>query len=735
MADFTNEGYSFDLTADKLSFTGTTKPTLTNPNSADTLINVSSGSSTITATNGVSLDKATIQLMNTNIFGENFNGSLSVNGDLSLTDSLIVNDGQANFNVNGKVSATNTTFVAGVSDLSRVTSNGFYIMSASKGFQGSSDTQKITDTAAGNIADLIIHKQFVNVSSNLLDSKYAGGTGTINRSDLHQLFENQDLNALYDAKLVEKGNALYVDGSIKNTFINTNKTLDAKALNAAIKTEFQKQKTALEALYKYDSANQAESGLFATNKQAVNTKITEYTKEGGTIATSQKAVDEAKAKLDEANKGTDQSAIKTAQEAYNTATQKLESDKKTLNELNNRLAQYNSLIAQIKNQTTSLNTKLDANYDITAGQKGQIFASLATSNVGGKIAGTANYIFDDGRVINDIEKSARSTAGNSALNSPVGAINMSNDMAISNRLAKFSNPYSTMGIGEKFAAGNGIASDSTYAYGARSYDNNVWANVIGGANIIDSNSGALYGVSAGYDRLVGEDTILGAYLTYANSEVKTSLANQESDNLQLGLYTRTLYGNSEFDFKSYAQFGWTDQDRFIAGTTNSSDFTRKFLGASGTYGYVFDMGNDLYIKPLAGLNLYYSFTPDYNENGAYAQHVRSQTNFDASIEAGAEFRKYLSKESYVYATPKIEQYVITSGDDYTARFLGSPTSFTINGSDKKKTYGSFIVGGDINIKDQWAFTFAAGVKHLLSGKINDESETYLSGNVGLKYQF
>ncbi|HDZ5007184.1 TPA: autotransporter outer membrane beta-barrel domain-containing protein [Campylobacter jejuni] len=110
------------------------------------------------------------------------------------------------------------------------------------------------------------------------------------------------------------------------------------------------------------------------------------------------------------------------------------------------------------------------------------------------------------------------------------------------------------------------------------------ANIIGGANIIDSKSSALYGVSVGYDRLVGEDTILGVYLTYANSEIKTNTAKQESDNLQLGLYSRTLYGNSEFDFKGYAQFGWTDQDRFIAGTTNSSDFTRKFLGASGTYG-------------------------------------------------------------------------------------------------------------------------------------------------------
>ncbi|HEF2302014.1 TPA: autotransporter domain-containing protein [Campylobacter jejuni] len=619
-------------------------------------------------------------------------------------------------------------------DLSRVTSNGFYIMSATKGFENAASSDKsFTDVSSGNKGALVFHNPLVNISSNLMNQDYAGGVGTITNFD--QIAPTTDLSSLYATELVQKGNSLYVNG---NLAITRGNRVDFDALNTAIKAEFTKQKTALEALYKNEKGS--ETGTFATNKKAVNDQITKYNKKDGTIETSQKAVDTAKTQLDEANKKGEQEAIKTAQKAYDAAVKKLEDDKKTLSELNNRLAEYNALIEDIKNKTANLNDKINnAKFDIRAGQKGQIFASLAESNVGGKLAGTADYIFANGKVINDVERAAQSNAGNSALNAPIGAINMSNDMAISNRLAKFSNPYSTVNVasleGLKFAAGNGIASDSQYAYGTRSYDNNVWANVIGGANIIDSKSGALYGVSVGYDRLVGEDTILGAYLTYADSKIKTSMVNQESDNLQLGLYSRTLYGNSEFDFKGYAQFGWTDQDRFIAGTVNSSDFTRKFLGASGTYGYVFDMGNDFYIKPLAGLNLYYSFTPDYNENGAYAQHVQSQSSFDTSIEAGAEFRKYLSKESYIYATPKIEQYIITSGDDYTARFLGSPTSFTINGSDKKKTYGSFIVGGDVNIKNQWAFTFSAGVKHLLSGKVNDESETYLSGNIGLKYQF
>lgn len=502
-------------------------------------------------------------------------------------------------------------------------------MSATKGFENAASSDKsFTDVSSGNKGALVFHNPLVNISSNLMNQDYAGGVGTITNFD--QIAPTTDLSSLYATELVQKGNSLYVNGNLATTRGNR---VDFDALNTAIKAEFTKQKTALEALYKNEKGS--ETGTFATNKKAVNDQITKYNKKDGTIETSQKAVDTAKTQLDEANKKGEQEAIKTAQKAYDAAVKKLEDDKKTLSELNNRLAEYNALIEDIKNKTANLNDKINnAKFDIRAGQKGQIFASLAESNVGGKLAGTADYIFANGKVINDVERAAQSNAGNSALNAPIGAINMSNDMAISNRLAKFSNPYSTVNVasleGLKFAAGNGIASDSQYAYGTRSYDNNVWANVIGGANIIDSKSGALYGVSVGYDRLVGEDTILGAYLTYADSKIKTSMVNQESDNLQLGLYSRTLYGNSEFDFKGYAQFGWTDQDRFIAGTVNSSDFTRKFLGASGTYGYVFDMGNDFYIKPLAGLNLYYSFTPDYNENGAYAQHVQSQSSFDTS---------------------------------------------------------------------------------------------------------
>lgn len=728
-----NNGFSFNLTADKVQF-----------NKDDKYLNaiyVGSGDSIITTKEGVELNDTFINIATGDYFNHSYNGSLTINGNLKLTDSSILNQGDAKFHVNGKVTASNTQFGVSVDDFDRVTNNGIVIMTASEGFESLDKDKTFTDIDSGNFGVIYVHNKLVNISSNLMDSEYAKDTGTITEADFKKIAPTHDLSgrdSLYETELVQQGNNLYVSGNFDKAKFYTNGRLDFDKLNTALKKEYAAQKSDLEILYKNNAGN--ESGFFLENRQKVDAEVKTHAIE---ISSSEAKVSRAKLTLDEAKKGNDSKRIKEAQKVYDNAKKKLDSDKKILDELKNRLAEYDRLIEEVKNKTADLDKKItgftDGGSGVQMGQKGQIFASLAESNVGGKVSATAGYIFSNDKAIDDIEKAGRSNAGNSALNSPVNAINMSNEMAISNRLAKFSNPYSTIKLAslawEKFAAGEGIASDSTFSYGARAYENNIWANVIGGANIIDSNSGSLYGVSVGYDRLIGEETILGAYLTYANSETKTSTIEQKSDNLQFGLYLRMLYNNSEFDFKTYAQFGWTDQNRLIAQTINSSDFTRKFLGASGSYGYVFDIGNDLYIKPLAGLNIYYSLTPNYNENGPYAQHVRSQSNFDASIEAGTEFRKYLSKESYIYATPKIEQYIITSGDHYTARFLGSPTSFTINGSDKKKTYGSLIVGGDVNIKNAWAFTFSAGVKHLLSGKVNNESETYLSGNIGLKYQF
>ncbi|TKX30961.1 autotransporter domain-containing protein [Campylobacter estrildidarum] len=726
---YLDKGYSFDLTAKNVIFISPSAK-IQDEMSRSAGINVANGHSTITADHVV-FDHGFINLVNGSYFNNGhkkdvYNGSLTINGDLILNNSevssTVYTQGASSFYVNGKVTAKDTDFAIGVEDLSRATPYGYYFMTASKGFENGYDNKKtFTDVTSGNTADMTWNHRLVNISADLMRTDLAENTGTFTEADFANVFSNQDLDRLWDFNLVQSGNNLYINGNLDDRIYRNGK-IDFNELNSAVKAIIADKINSLLKLSNNYGSNplNGANGIFDTKKHevaiALNTQKNEVEIIEGRLETLNKNATANKVEIDR-------------------LTKTLQDQRKILAELQNRFNEYTALIENVQNQIAILAPKLNENYRIEADQKGRIFASLAGSEVGGKIIGATDYILGSGKAVRDVEKAANSNAGNSALNTPIGAINIANDMAISNRLAKFSNPYSTMIAGESFAAGNGTASDSSFAYGSRSYANNVWANAIGGANIIDGNSGALYGVSIGYDRLLGENTILGAYLTYANSDLKTDLVKQESDNLQVGLYSRTLHGNHEFDFKGYAQFGWTDQDRQIVDSINSSDFTRKFLGASGTYGYVFDVGHDFYIKPLAGLNLYYSFTPDYTESGTYAQHVRSQSNFDASLEAGAEFRKYLSKESYIYAIPKIEQYIVTSGDDYTARFVGSPVSFTVDGSDSKKTFGALILGGDINFANQWAFTFSAGVKQLLSGKVDDQDETYVSGNIGLKYQF
>ncbi|RAX51327.1 autotransporter outer membrane beta-barrel domain-containing protein, partial [Helicobacter sp. 11-8110] len=165
-------------------------------------------------------------------------------------------------------------------------------------------------------------------------------------------------------------------------------------------------------------------------------------------------------------------------------------------------------------------------------------------------------------------------------------------------------------------------------------------------------------------------------------------------------------------------------------------FDQKFFGLSANVGKVFDFSNSWFVKPFAGVNYYYSYTPDYTERGSIlAQSVQSNTNNSVSLEAGLESRKYFSESSYLFITPKIEQYVINNGDDYVGRFAGSTTSFRIASAEKKKTYGQLIVGGNIAINDSLSLNAGIGAKQILAGKVDSKNETYINGNIGLKYRF
>ncbi|HDZ5373230.1 TPA: autotransporter adhesin CapC [Campylobacter jejuni] len=383
----------------------------------------------------------------------------------------------------------------------------------------------------------------------------------------------------------------------------------------------------------------------------------------------------------------------------------------------------------------------NSNLNLSANDKASILALRSITEQLGSIG--ADLASREGvKLALDIKKDTDNTGKSvSNLNSASSAVNttmnISNDVSIGSRVAMLNNPFGTYASkmnGLKFAA---LDSDMRPSY-VNEYTNSVWANAFGGANIIDGDSGAMYGATVGVDKQANDDVLWGTYFTYANAKIKDNNLEQKSDNFQLGMYsTINIAPQWELNLKAYAQVSPTKQDNVQIDGAYNSDYTSKFLGLSANAGRVFDLSdNTLFIKPFAGVNYYFSYTPSHTENGAIAKDIDSMKNNSVSIEVGAEFRKYMNENSYIFVTPKIEQFVINSGDDYTANLAVNNAFFTsVEANNKKKTYGQIIVGGNVDFTNQLSMNLGFGAKQILAGKVDNKNETYLSGQVGLKYKF
>ncbi|HEG0284522.1 TPA: autotransporter adhesin CapC [Campylobacter coli] len=383
----------------------------------------------------------------------------------------------------------------------------------------------------------------------------------------------------------------------------------------------------------------------------------------------------------------------------------------------------------------------NSNLNLSANDKASILALRSITEQLGSIG--ADLASREGvKLALDIKKDTDNTGKSvSNLNSASSAVNttmnISNDVSIGSRVAMLNNPFGTYASkmnGLKFAA---LDSDMRPSY-VNEYTNSVWANAFGGANIIDGDSGAMYGATVGVDKQANDDVLWGTYFTYANAKIKDNNLEQKSDNFQLGMYsTINVAPQWELNLKAYAQVSPTKQDNVQIDGAYNSDYTSKFLGLSANAGRVFDFSdNTLFIKPFAGVNYYFSYTPSHTENGAIAKDIDSMKNNSVSVEVGAEFRKYMNENSYIFVTPKIEQFVINSGDDYTANLAVNNAFFTsVEANNKKKTYGQIIVGGNVDFTNQLSMNLGFGAKQILAGKVDNKNETYLSGQVGLKYKF
>ncbi len=416
------------------------------------------------------------------------------------------------------------------------------------------------------------------------------------------------------------------------------------------------------------------------------------------------------------------------------------------------LQQQKTELEQLKQEAEKNGGKIDdekyidlvnknLNLNLSANDKASILALRSITEQLGSIG--ADLASREGvklalQIKKDTDNTGKSVSNlNSASSAVNTTMNISNDVSIGSRVAMLNNPFGTYASkmnGLKFAA---LDSDMRPSY-VNEYTNSVWANAFGGANIIDGDSGAMYGATIGVDKQANDDVLWGAYFTYANAKIKDNNLEQKSDNFQLGMYsTINIAPQWELNLKAYAQVSPTKQDNVQIDGAYNSDYTSKFLGLSANAGRVFDFSdNTLFIKPFAGVNYYFSYTPSHTENGAIAKDIDSMKNNSVSVEVGAEFRKYMNENSYIFVTPKIEQFVINSGDDYTANLAVNNAFFTsVEANNKKKTYGQIIVGGNVDFTNQLSMNLGFGAKQILAGRVDSKNETYLSGQVGLKYKF
>lgn len=582
------------------------------------------------------------------------NGSLTVNGDFSATNSAIVSMKSDTFKVNG----TATLKEAGLGFLSQSYSNldvNDFIALRAKDIK----TDKLNDET--NAGALILKS-----ASSYIDESLLNGDDSIASLDV-TAEDNKYGGVFVDYKLSLKN-----CGGDKCLVINGGATAAAKKL---------------------------------TNQIAVDLEAITRIIDGLDNEQAKEALQEQKTELEQLKQEAMQNGGKIDDEKY----------------------------IDLVNKNLNLN--------LSANDKASILALRSITEQLGSIG--ADLASREGvKLALDIKKDTDNTGKSvSNLNSASSAVNttmnISNDVSIGSRVAMLNNPFGTYASkmnGLKFAA---LDSDMRPSY-VNEYTNSVWANAFGGANIIDGDSGAMYGATVGVDKQANDDVLWGAYFTYANAKIKDNNLEQKSDNFQLGMYsTINVAPQWELNLKAYAQVSPTKQDNVQIDGAYNSDYTSKFLGLSANAGRVFDFSdNTLFIKPFAGVNYYFSYTPSHTENGAIAKDIDSMKNNSVSVEVGAEFRKYMNENSYIFVTPKIEQFVINSGDDYTANLAVNNAFFTsVEANNKKKTYGQIIVGGNVDFTNQLSMNLGFGAKQILAGKVDNKNETYLSGQVGLKYKF
>ncbi len=273
------------------------------------------------------------------------------------------------------------------------------------------------------------------------------------------------------------------------------------------------------------------------------------------------------------------------------------------------------------------------------------------------------------------------------------------------------------------------------------HQNSLWVQGIGGASFISGGNGTLYGLNAGYDRLV-KNVILGGYVAYGYSGFNGNIMRSLANNVDVGMYARAFLKRNEFTLSANETYGGNatsinSSNPLLSVLNQRYSYNTWTTSVNGNYGYDFMFKQkSVVLKPQVGLSYHFiglSAMKGKMNDAAYKQflmHSNPSNESVLTLNMGLESRKYFGKNSYYFVTARLgRDLLIKSKGDNTVRFVGENTLLYRKG-EVFNTFASVITGGEMHL---WRLMYVnAGVGLKMGLQYQDLN---ITGNVGMRVAF
>ncbi|GAA9968381.1 immunomodulatory autotransporter protein ImaA [Helicobacter pylori] len=273
------------------------------------------------------------------------------------------------------------------------------------------------------------------------------------------------------------------------------------------------------------------------------------------------------------------------------------------------------------------------------------------------------------------------------------------------------------------------------------HPNNLWVQGIGGASFISRGNGTLYGLNAGYDRLV-KNVILGGYVAYGYSGFNGNIMHSLANNVDVGMYARAFLKRNEFTLSANEIYGGNasninSSNSLLSVLNQRYNYNTWTTSVNGNYGYDFMFKQkSVVLKPQVGLSYHFiglSGMKGKMNDAAYKQflmHSNPSNESVLTLNMGLESRKYFGKNSYYFVTARLgRDLLINSKGGNMVRFVGENTLLYRKG-EVFNTFASVITGGEMHL---WRLVYVnAGVGLKMGLQYQDIN---ITGNVGMRVAF